>query len=126
MARRGTFNRSGHILDAPTGVDPSSWAADNLLTKTKPVAAPLACQCRPSSGPTDLGGCKPGLRWVDHTTLEALCLLCQKPLRAGIHKRRDQLRMLAFTALEIEHLDLDDLKDWGVLTDERPGPGALS
>jgi len=121
MPRR-TYNRSGSLLDAPLGIDPTSWVSDNLLTKPRATPAPPACQCRPNRGPTDLGGCKPGLRWKDHTTLEALCLLCQKPLRAGIHKRRDQLRMLAFTALEIEHLDLDDLKDWGVLKGERPEP----
>ena len=50
MARRQR-TLSGSLLDAPAGVDPSSWASDNLLTKAKPVAAPLACQCRPALAP---------------------------------------------------------------------------
>ena len=122
MARQRTFNRSGHILDAPTGVDPSSWAADNLLTKTKPVAAPLACQCRPSSGPTDLGGCKPGLRWVSHDLLAAYCLTCQKALIPGRHRRRPQVHMLALAALRPDDLDLADCRAAGWLHDERPAP----
>jgi hypothetical protein len=122
MARRGTFNRSGHILDAPTGVDPSSWAADNLLTKTQPIAAPLACQCPPTQGTHYLGGCKPGLRWVDHLTLSPICLTCQKALIPGRHRRRDQVHMIGLSALPIDDLDLADLREWGVLASERPAP----
>ena len=125
MARRQR-TLSGSLLDAPIGIDPTSWASDNLLTKPRSTPAPPACQCRPNRGPTDLGGCKPGLRWVSHTKLAAVCLLCQKPLVVGTNKRRDQLRMLGLASLALENLDLEDLREWGVLTDERPGPEALS
>jgi hypothetical protein len=122
MARRRTFNRSGSLLDAPIGIDPSSWASDNLLTKPRSTPAPQACQCRPSLRSTDLGGCRPGLRWVSHDLLAAYCLTCQKALIPGRHRRRPQVHMLALAALRPDDLDLEDCRAAGWLHDERPAP----
>lgn len=81
MPRQRTFNCSGNILDAPSGVDAYSWANDSLLTKKKPQAPPRACQCPPAAK-NRLGGCQPGLRWISHSQPEACCNTCLKALRS--------------------------------------------
>lgn len=119
--RQRTYNRSGSLLDAPIGIDPDSWANDSLLTKARPPEAPKPCHCPPPQK-NRCGGCRPGLRWVSHTQVVPYCRVCNKALVAGTHRRRDQVRMIALAAMELEHLDLEDLKEWGVLTGERPAP----
>jgi hypothetical protein len=122
MTRRRTRNLTGGLLDCPPNVDPASWTASSLLERIKPAAAPAACQCRPSNGPTDLGGCQPGLSWIDHDQLLACCRTCGKALLSGRHRRREQLHFLGLAQLGPDNLDLEDLREWGVLTGERPAP----
>ena len=120
MTRRRTFSPSGSILDKPPGMATESWHCTNLCDPIKAAPLPPACQCRPNNGPTDLGGCHPGLRWVSHDRMEACCHLCMKPLVAGASKRRDQVRMLGLASMNLEHLDIPDLIAAGWLRGDRP------
>jgi hypothetical protein len=122
MTRRRARNLTGGLLDCPPNVDPASWTATSLLDKMKPAPLPPACQCRPNNGATDLGGCQPGLRWIDHDTLGAVCRLCQRALLQGRHRRREQVHFLGLAQLGPSNLDLEDLYSWGVMVGERPAP----
>jgi len=121
MARRQR-TLSGSLLDAPTGVDPTSWASDNLLTKPRSTPAPPACCCPPPS-PHRLGGCRPVLV-LKESTLTPICATCQRALLPGRHRRRDQSHVLGLAALGVESLDLEDLREAGLLVtgDSPPAP----
>ena len=119
MSKRRARNLTGNLLDCPRGIDPQSWVGDNLLTKAKAPSLPPACHCPPPQ-PNRVGGCRPGLRWVDHTTLEAgpvlaaYCRLCRKSLLPGVHKRRSQLWVIGLAELYAtspENVDLDSVSD---------------
>jgi len=49
--------------------------------------------------------------------LRAICGTCLKPLHKSVHRRRDQTHVLGLADLPIENLDLDDLRDAGLLID---------
>ena len=124
MSKRRARNLTGNLLDCPRGIDPQSWVGDSLLTKAKAPSLPPACHCPPPQ-PNRVGGCRPGLRWVDHDHLTAYCCTCDKALLRGRHKRRDQVHMLGLAELRPDNLDLEDLVDAGWLTGDRPEPIAL-
>ena len=48
---------------------------------------------------------------------KAICATCLKPLHKGIHRRRDQTHVLGLADLPMERLDVDDLRDAGLLLD---------
>ncbi|WP_156487758.1 hypothetical protein [Synechococcus sp. MIT S9509] len=75
--------------------------------------------CCPPPQKHRLGGCRPGLTWADtdHTALKAICRTCLKPLVSSQHRRRDQAHMIGLTKIPLDHIDLDDIRSWGVFVD---------
>ena len=112
--RRSTVDRySGNILDrCPPGLI--------LDKKPKPAQGsdPLCCCRTPEKG--RLGGQQPRLRWkADGSGLEAYCLTCGKHLRSGHHKQRAATHVLGLCRLPLEHLDLADAVDAGLMLPEQ-------
>jgi hypothetical protein len=122
MTRRRARNLTGGLLDCPPNVDPASWLAPSILDRMKPAPAPQACRC-PARQAGQLGGCRPALRWLGPESLGAYCACCQRDLVAGVNRRRDQSHLIGLSLLPIADLDLADLREWGVLSGERPGDG---
>ena len=115
MARRRRTDRwSGSLLDAPPGIDKHAWNTDNLLTPLKEEKEASSCSCTVSAS-NQLGGCKPMLRVGEDEKLTPMCGTCQKELRSGLHRRRDQLHILGLAKLGRQNIDLDDLRAAGLL-----------
>ena len=76
--------------------------------------------CCPPPQRNRLGGCQPGLTWAnaDRTALKAICRTCLKPLVSSQHRRRDQVHMIGLTKIPFDHIDMDDIRDWGVFVGE--------
>ena len=123
MTRRRRSDRfDGSLLDAPPAVDATAWETNTVLTPLKKAADPPACCCPPPS-PHRLGGCRPVLV-LKESTLTPICATCQKGLIPGRHRRRDQSHVLGLAALGAERLDLEDLREVGLLVtgDSPPAP----
>ena len=118
LRRRSIADRySGTILDGAHGriLDP--------LPRASTGCDPLCCCRAPEKNRH--GGIKPMVRWKrDGSGLEAYCSTCWRPLRSGHHKQRAATHALGLCKLPLEHVDLEDLVDAGMLLPEhleRPG-----
>lgn len=116
--RADKWAEGGTILDAPPSVDAESWAQASILDSVKAARPEAVCHCPPPSKGR-FGGCMPALRRSEGTdALEPYCVTCQRPLVPGVHRRRDQTRVIALAKLPPEHLDLEDLAECGLLRDD--------
>lgn len=85
---------------------------------------PICCCPKPQKN--RLGGCRPALRWISHSELQACCATCLKPLQKGTHKGREQTWALGLSAMfqtDPAWVDLGDLETRGdIVGGPRPLP----
>lgn len=91
------------------------WTSEQRKPKPDP-----ACRCMPNI-------CRPALM-ADGDRLLPVCRVCRQALISGVHRRREQTHVIGLAELPMDHLDLAELEEVGLLMESplKAGQGPLA